>query len=77
MVLTVKFVKSIVPYKVRKYVCKDYCGDKKQVWINFGFWDITDGMKKESFKAFKKNKIRWYHPWYGQEQGYFLFKENK
>ena len=28
MMLTVKFVKSILPKKVHKYICKDYCGDK-------------------------------------------------
>lgn len=77
MKLTCKFVKSILPKKVRKYVCKDWCGSEKQVWVNFAFWDITEDMKKESFKAFKKNGIKVYNPSYANKDGYFLFRKGE
>lgn len=75
--LTVKFVKSILPKKVRKYVCKDWCGDKKMVFINFEFWDITDEMEKESFDAFIKNNIGWFSPKGCSYHEYFLFRKGE
>lgn len=74
MKLTCKFVKSILPKKVHKYICKDYDGCKLEVWINLGFCDITEELRKQCLNILKENNITIYKANRCQEFGYFLRK---
>lgn len=77
MKLTCKFVKSILPKKVHKYICKDYCGDDVGVWINLGFWDIDEKTRNECLDILDENKISRYKPNDCQQYGYFLFRKGE
>ena len=77
MKLTCKFVKSILPKKVHKYICKDYRGDELGVWINLGFWDISEDLREECLDILDENKISRYKPNDCQPYGYFLFRKGE
>lgn len=72
MKLTCKFVKSILPKKVHKYICKDYDGNKLEVWINLGFRDVSEELRKQCLDVLKENNIKFYRANRCQEFGYFL-----
>lgn len=74
--LTCKFVKSILPKKVHKYICKDYDGNKLEVWINLGFWDISEDLREKCLNILKENNINVYKANKFQEFGYFLRRKS-